>query len=131
MQQLKLEAKTHNEKLVKEYLENNASEVLADKINNGKKTLQGCWNYITNEARKKAIGGCACIEDREVFGWAIHYFEEDSIKEGEIKSEPVKNPKTDVKPTKTKAKSADGQMSLFDLGATGEKNDNETDADKQ
>ena len=41
--------------------------------------------YATDEARKIAEQGatCACIEDDVVFGWAIHYFEEDSI-EGKL-----------------------------------------------
>ena len=37
--------------------------------------------YACEEARKLAEKGanCACVEDSVVFGWAIHYFEEDSI----------------------------------------------------
>jgi hypothetical protein len=79
--ELKLKAENRNEELVLEYLKNNVSPILAEKINKGKKTLQGCWNFITGEAKKKAVSGCACIEDAEVFGWAMHYFEEDAIKE--------------------------------------------------
>ena len=77
---LNLEAKTNNEKLVLKYLEENASEVLREKINSGKKTLKDCWEYIRAEARKKAVNGCACIDDVTVFGWAMHFFEEDGIK---------------------------------------------------
>ena len=42
----------------------------------------GCdtQNYIISEARKAAVGNCACIDDTTVFGWAIHFFEEDEIK---------------------------------------------------
>ena len=116
--ELKLEAKTTNEKLVKAYLENNASEELANKINSGSKTLNGCWNYITSEARKRAVGNCACIEDKEVYGWAIHYFEEDSIKENEIKTTPVKVETKPVKETKP-VESNDNQISLFDLNLEG------------
>ena len=76
---LNLEAKNSNQKLVLEYLEANASDVLAEKINTGKKTLAQCWSYITAEAKKQAVGGCACIDDSTVFGWAIHFFEEESI----------------------------------------------------
>ena len=90
---IELNSKTSNtqEKIIKEYLENNVSEVLADKINNGvkiikdnktlinKKTLSDFMKYAYEEARKQAEKGinCACIEDKVVFGWAIHYFEED------------------------------------------------------
>ena len=90
---LNLEAKTKAQQLVKEYLENNASKMLAEKINNGvaiekdgkmltnKKTLDGFMKYATEEARKLAEKGAnsACVEDEVVFGWAIHYFEEDDI----------------------------------------------------
>lgn len=90
---LNLEAKTKAQQLVKEYLENNASSALAEKINNGtiiekdgkiltnKKTLDGFIKYATEEARKLAEKGAnsACVEDEVVFGWAIHYFEEDDI----------------------------------------------------
>ena len=90
---LNLEAKTKAQQLVKEYLENNASSALAEKINNGtivekdgkrltnKKTLDGFMKYATEEARKLAEKGAnsACVVDEVVFGWAIHYFEEDEI----------------------------------------------------
>ena len=37
--------------------------------------------YASSEARKLALKGAnsACVEDKVVYGWAIHYFEEDSI----------------------------------------------------
>ena len=91
--ELKLEAKGQEQTLVKEYLEKNASESLASKINDGvwvekdgkrllnKKTLAGFFKYATEEARKQAEKGAtmACLHSDTVFGWAIHYFEEDSI----------------------------------------------------
>ena len=77
---LNLTAKGDNEKIILQYLENNASEVLAEKINSGTKTLADCWKFITECARKQAKDGCACIRDDVVFGWAIHFFEEDAIK---------------------------------------------------
>lgn len=79
------------------YLQENASESLANKINNGtpftkdniqlinKKDLNTFMSYATSEARKLATNGAsyACIDDATVFGWAIHYFEEASI-EGKL-----------------------------------------------
>ena len=90
---LNLEAKNDAEKKLLEYLENNASEALAEKINNGtpyekngknlinKKDLESFLSYANDEARKLAEKGknYACIEDQTVFGWAMHYFEEDTI----------------------------------------------------
>lgn len=132
MKQLNLEAKTPSQELVKKYLEQNVSDILAEKINSGKKTLQGCWNFIVGEAKKKAVSGCACIEDKEVFGWAVHYFEEDSIEECKsapaVKTATVKTEaKAEKKPApalktapevkkKAPSKNVDeSQISLFDL----------------
>ena len=94
---LNLTATTTEEKVLKEYLEQNASEALAEKINNGvpvekdgknlmsRKTLAGFMKHATEEARKQAAKGAtsACLHSDIVFGWAIHYFEENAI-EGEI-----------------------------------------------
>ena len=93
MIKLNLKANNKQEEIILAYLQENASETLAEKINNGTpfvkdgkpltnlKTLSGFMKYACVEARKLAEKGanCACIEDKVVFGWAIHYFEEDSI----------------------------------------------------
>ena len=68
------------EGLVCTYLKEFASPALAKRINEGTKTLAQCWNYVTSEARKQANNGCACIADDAVYGWIIHFFEEDEIK---------------------------------------------------
>ena len=95
MTTLNLTANTEPQKVIKAYLEQNASETLADKINYGteiekdgktlvnKKTLDGFMKFATNQARELAEKGSnyACVEDATVFGWAIHYFEEDAIEE--------------------------------------------------
>ena len=80
MPKINLEAKTSNEKIILTYLTESASEDLAERINAGSKTLAQCWNYIVSEAKKLAKNGCACVEDSTVYGWAIHFFEEDDIK---------------------------------------------------
>lgn len=49
--------------------------------NKPEKTIKGCAAYIIGEARKIAKANCAVISDEEVYGMAVHYFEEDSIKE--------------------------------------------------
>lgn len=77
MARLNLAADGNNQKIVLAYLEENASDSLVDRINSGKKTMKDCWSYITSQARKMAVNNCACIEDKEVFGWAVHFFEED------------------------------------------------------
>ena len=142
---LNLTATTTEEKVLKEYLEQNASEVLAVKINDGvpvekdgkklisKKTLAGFMKYATEEARKQAAKGAtsACLHSDIVFGWAIHYFEEDSIL-GTLYNEdgteykaakpatkiltPSSTVATNTPTTPTpKPKPKAGQMSMFDL----------------
>ena len=120
-------------------MEANASEILADKINNGvhiqkdgktllnKKTLDGFMKFACDEAKKQAEKGasCACIDDDVVYGWAVHYFEEDSV-EGTLYGEDGaeyrhgkvvrQSPAPSVSlPPKEKAP----QMSLFDMLDTG------------
>ena len=138
---LNLNATTKEQELIKQYLEENASEVLAEKINNGvkivkdnktlinKKDLNGFMNYANQEARKLAEKGsnCACIEDKVVYGWAIHYFEEDSL-EGNLYNEDGTEYKVEIKKTTPKIESKPEpkkpekqQTTLFDLMATTDK----------
>ena len=135
MIKLNLETNNEAEERIKAYLEKNVSEILADKINNGvqitknekiltnKKTLSGFMKHASEEARKLAEKGAvfACIEDSTVYGWAIHYFEEDSI-EGKLYNQDGSEYKTEIKATpkatpkieKVKKKESN-QQSLFDL----------------
>ena len=132
MQKLNLETKNKEQELIKDYLENNASEILAEKINNGikfnkdnktfinKKDLDSFMKYANEEARKlvEKNQNYACIEDKTVFGWAIHYFEEDEIigtlyNEDGTLYEEIK-PKTETKIIE-KPKEKSKQPSLFDL----------------
>lgn len=131
MKQLNLEAKTKEQQRIKAYLEENASDILAGKINNGvlikkdgkillnRKTLDGFMSFATEEARKQAEKGAryAMVEDDVVFGWAVHYFEEDSI-EGTLFNEDGSEYKTQPKPA-AKAPTVKAQpkpqMSMFDL----------------
>lgn len=136
---LNLEAKTPAERKIKAYLEANASEMLADKINNGvhiqkngkmllnKKTLDGFMKFACDEAKKQAEKGasCACIDDDVVFGWAVHYFEEDSV-EGTLYGEdgaeyrPGKVVRQSPAPSVSRPPKENApQMSLFEMLDTG------------
>ena len=135
--ELNLTANTPSEQKILEYLQNNASETLADKINNGtpfekdgnpllnKKTLSGFMKYACDEARKLAEKGAnsACIDDVTVYGWAIHFFQEDSIEgtlytiDGEEYKPAVKaknTQKSTYTPTSS-PKPQNQQASLFDI----------------
>ncbi len=52
---------------------------MVSKLDNPKKSVDGMWNYIVSEAKKKAVKNCAIISDEEVFGLAIHYYDEEVI----------------------------------------------------
>lgn len=147
---LDLKAKTKEQELAKTYLEENASEVLAEKINSGvriekdgktlinKKTLDGFMKYASSEARKLASNGAnsACIEDKVVYGWAVHYFEEDAI-EGNLYNEDGSEykpaPKVTDKPLiKTvKQKKSTSQISMFDFEEKDERQNEDEQEDKE
>lgn len=73
---------------VKTYLDNRAStdELFAKRYANPKKSIQECCKYITGEAYAKAKNGCAVISDEEVYGMAVHYYDEENI---EIRKQPA------------------------------------------
>lgn len=133
MIRLNLETKNKAQEILKEYLENNASEILANKINNGvkiqkdgktllnKKDLNGFMKFASDEARKQTESGAsfACIESDVVFGWAIHYFEEDKIV-GELYNEDgtkyqSPTPKPQTPKVELPKKVENKQPTLFDL----------------
>jgi len=110
---LNLQAKTATETRVLQYLEDNASDVLAEKINAGKKTLAGALDYAKGEAKKLANGeGCICVEDATVFGWIIHFFEEEHIAEPKPTKPAVRVPAGVAKKTPPVQKAKRGKKSL-------------------
>ena len=135
---LNLKAESPELQAIKEFLQENGNEYLADKINNGvpvekdgkrlinKKDLACFMKYACEEAKKLSAKGAtsACVKDEIVFGWAMHYFEEDTIvgtlynPDGTKYEEPKKTtPKTTCcvsNPTPPKPK----EPTLFDLLST-------------
>ena len=133
---LNLETKNDSQKIIKAYLEENASQPFADKINNGvriqkdgkilinKKDLDGFWAYATKKAQELKS---QYMDNDTVFCWAVHYFGEDDI-EGMLYNEDgseykpaakpipkpiqrIPTPSIPVKPTPPKPQ----QFSLFDM----------------
>ena len=136
---LNLKPQGKEQELLLSYLEQNASETLAEKIINGvavtkngtqlimKKDLTGFMKYASEEAKKVAAKGAnyACIEDKTVFGWMMHYFEEDSI-EGSyynLDGTPYTPPKKETKKTAPAAPQnnpkpqpkQEAELTLFDM----------------
>ena len=146
--ELNLTAQNKQEELVLKYLQDNASETLSDKINNGtpfekdghslinKKTLAGFMKYACDEARKLAEKGAnsACIDDATVYGWAIHYFEEESIEgtlytiDGEEYKPTVKRVESNAVKAKPEPKKQENvQFSFFDNLTEQDVKEHETD----
>ena len=146
--ELNLTAQNKQEELVLKYLQDNASDVLADKINNGtpfekdghlllnKKTLAGFMKYACDEARKLAEKGAnsTFIDDQTVYGWAIHYFEEESIEgtlytiDGTEYKPTVKRIESNTVKAKPEPKKQENvQFSIFDNLTEQDVKDNETD----
>lgn len=123
-----LTAKTELQQIVLDYLTSEASPELMEKIQNGTKGLDDMEHYIIKEMRKKQQKGVAYCTDKTLFGMAVHYFEEDSIKKeassgGNYSVSKVTKPSVN-KPQENKkaqAKAAavlntgqiEGQLSLF------------------
>lgn len=140
---LNLKAENDCQEAIKDYLEHNASDLLAEKISNGvkiekdgktfinKKTLSQFWNYASKRAQEMKTG---YVKNETVFGWAIHYFEEAEI-EGTLYNEdgteykpapkPVQHvpaPTIPTKPTPPKPQ----QFNLFDMMENAEKAPSDT-----
>lgn len=110
---------------IKAYLDKRAKEdsLFAVTYAKEKKNIKDCCSYITSQAKKQASNGCAAVSDDVVFGWAVHYYDEDDIKiekssntRSEVNNSALKTevkkeaPKAKIKPKK---KEDVGQYSLF------------------
>lgn len=123
---------------IKSYLDERAKadELFAKSYAKENKSLDECYNYILCEAKKR--GNAVAMTDNEVFGMAVHYYDEDDIKVEKIPanvaasvSAPAKTEKPVTlteeqhallrkKPTKAKKEVTEGkdkvellQLSLF------------------
>ena len=137
---LNLQTNSKPQEIIKAYLEQNATQTLIDKINNGvlierngkqlinRKTLDGFMKYASEEAKKLAEkeARSACVEDTVVFGWAMHYFQEDSIEETLFNADgteyrqntptpKTKSPVSQKKSEPSKSEPSKTQYSLFDM----------------
>lgn len=65
---------------IKAYLEKRASEdeLFAVTYQKENKNIDECCHYVMECAKK---GGANGYSDKEVFGWAVHYYDEDDIKD--------------------------------------------------
>ena len=71
---------------IQKYLQERAAEDLlfAPRLANPKKSIDECCRYILGEARKR--GTSVVMSDTEVFGMAVHYYDEENIEVGKAVS---------------------------------------------
>ncbi len=72
--------------IIADYLNQRATEdpLFAPKFANPKKSVDECCRYILGEARKR--GTTVAMSDAEVFGMAVHYYDEENIKIEKVSS---------------------------------------------
>ena len=65
---------------IQSYLDERAKtdELFAVAYKKKNKSIDECCTYIMGEAKKR--GNAVCMSDEEVFGLAVHYYDEDNIK---------------------------------------------------
>lgn len=76
---------------IKAYLEERAENdaLFAVKLANPSKSVEDCVTYIINQVQKS---GCNGFDDAEIYGMAVHYYEENEIEVGKpIKCQVVVN----------------------------------------
>lgn len=71
-------------KALKQYLDGRAQSdaLFAQVYAKDGKTLEECANFVIGEIKKRASGGQYVATDAEVFGLAVHYYDEDDVKAG-------------------------------------------------
>lgn len=117
------------ETTIQTYLENRAKtdSLFAETYRKANKSIEECIKYIYSQARKLAKGGNAVgVDESTVYGWAVHYYDEDDIKVDKVKervevvapaAEPsrTEQPKPQSKPVQKRKRGEDNslQLSLF------------------
>ena len=107
--------------IIKKYLDQRAQsdELFAVTYAKEEKNIDECCSYITKRAKQMQTRGCAVIPDEDVFGWAVHYYDEDDIKiekdsnmQTTVNHSAKKLERREEKP-KQKKKEDINQLSLF------------------
>lgn len=127
---------TQFENTIKNYLDSRAKEdsLFAEAYKKANKSIKECCKYIYSQARKLAKGSNSVgIDDATVYGWAVHYYDEDDIKVDKVQErvevvapvaiqKPVKEEKSvQQKAARKKTKQElqkifeSRQLSLFDM----------------
>jgi hypothetical protein len=82
-------------------------ESFKKKLENPNKNIADCINYILGEVQKS---GCNGFDDEEIFGMAMHYYDEENLKVEPMNFGTVKINHMDPK---AQPKSKEGNPTLF------------------
>lgn len=92
---------------IKNYLDERAKtdELFAKAYAKPNKSIDECFNYIVGEARKQG-GSAVYVSDEVVFGWAVHYYDEDDIKVSKLPSGTSVSARTSIELTEEEKEEA-------------------------
>lgn len=96
-------------KIISDHLESVAANdpLFAETLKKPNKNISDCVTYIMNQAKKK--GSAVMMADSEVFGMAIHYYDEDNLEVGK----PVSGKVSTNKAADTPKKDAGGSVTTL------------------
>ena len=83
-------------KTIENYLNEVATKdaAFAEKLNNPEKKIDDCITYILNQVKKS---GCVGFDDSEIYGMALHYYDEEKVEIGSpIQANVVVNHSVDL-----------------------------------
>lgn len=91
---------------LQEYLEKKLGEMAQQDANfreryeDKQKSIKNCLLYITQQAHKQAVNGCAAISDDDVLQMAVHYYQEKDVEPTQetVQAKVVATPKEETKP---------------------------------
>lgn len=95
---------------IKNYLDNRAKtdELFAVAYAKPNKNIDECLSYIVGEASKQG-GNAVYVPDEVVFGWAVHYYDEDNIKINKLPANTRVSAKDNIELTQDEKEKAQEQ----------------------
>ena len=92
---------------LKDYLDQLAKKdkTFAKKYANAKKSVKECAQYIIGEVKRQSKGSNAAVAKEEVYGLAVHYYDEENIKVDTTAKAKVVDSSDEPKKTKSTKKS--------------------------
>lgn len=107
------------------------SAVLVQDIMQEHKTWKKCFDYIFNQAKKKAKNNRAAVRDDVVYEWAEDYYHKDDKAEEEKKAKEAKERQKRIEESKKKAAEREKERKAKNKTKTGKKADGSAKEEKK